>query len=260
TPCVKPELTIHQPTAPSAAPAPKIVHSRIRRRGGMAPRQRKYKNGSRNTAPVSRAIRRCDHSHQKIVLKAFRLMPRLSSRYWGIAWYFINSLCQSLSDSGGRTPVTGFHSTIESPDSVSRVAPPTTSVAKIMAAAQNSHSRAARSRSWEDLNGSAIGPLAGDGADHIVLCAAPQMTIRKLSHVHPHPQADRHDRPSCPGDHLGSARDGARPVGADRHQWLRGGDLLRCRRARLGSPGHAADQLDGAARQHLKQCKNFRRR
>src|SRR6185437_14330257 len=176
TPCVKPELTIHQPTAPSAAPAPKIVHSRIRRRGGMAPRQRKYKNGSRNTAPVSRAIRRCDHSHQKIVLKASRLMPRLSSRYCGIAWYFVNSLCQSLSDSGGRTPVTGFHSTIERPDSVSRVAPPMMSVAKIMAAAQNSQRRTARSGSWKILSGSAIGLLAGDGADHIVLRAAPQMT------------------------------------------------------------------------------------
>src|SRR6185437_10919082 len=255
TPCVKPELTIHQPTAPSAAPAPKIVHNRVRRSGGMAPRQRKYRNGSRNTAPVSRAIRRCDHSHQKIVLKAFKLMPRLSSRYWGIAWYFVNSLCQSLCDSGGSTPVTGFHSTIERPDSVSRVAPPTMSVAKIMAAAQTSHSRTARSRSWDILNGSAIGPLAGDGADHIVLRAASQMTARKLSHVYPHPQADRHGRPSCAGDHLGSARDGARPVGADRHQWLRGGDLLRCRCIRLGSPRHAADQLDGATRQRLKHCK-----
>ena len=34
----------------------------------------------------------------------------------------------------GKVPVTGFHSTIESPDSVSRVAPPTTSVSTISAA------------------------------------------------------------------------------------------------------------------------------
>ena len=61
-------------------------------------------------------------------------MPRLSSRYCGICRYFANSACQASCDSGGSTPVTGFHSTIESPDSVSRVAPPTTSVSTISAA------------------------------------------------------------------------------------------------------------------------------
>ena len=76
-------------------------------------------------------------------------MPRLSSRYCGIAWYFSNSACQAASDSGGSTPVTGFHSTIERPDSVSRVAPPTTSVRKIIAATASSHSRTARRRNSE---------------------------------------------------------------------------------------------------------------
>ena len=55
-----------------------------------------------------------------------------------MAWYFVNSDCHSLSDSGGNTPVTGFHSTIERPDSVNRVAPPTMSVRKIIAAAASS--------------------------------------------------------------------------------------------------------------------------
>ena len=43
-------------------------------------------------------------------------------------------------------PVTGFHSTIESPDSVSRVAPPTTSVTNISAATASSHILMARRR------------------------------------------------------------------------------------------------------------------
>ena len=41
-------------------------------------------------------------------------------------------------------PVTGFHSTIERPEPVSRVAPPTTRVTNISAATVNSHSRTAR--------------------------------------------------------------------------------------------------------------------
>jgi hypothetical protein len=40
--------------------------------------------------------------------------------------------------------VTGFHSTIERPDSVSRVAPPTTTVTTISAATAKSHSLTAR--------------------------------------------------------------------------------------------------------------------
>ena len=41
--------------------------------------------------------------------------------------------------SGGSVPVTGFHSTIESPDSVSRVAPPTSTMMAISAAIDSSH-------------------------------------------------------------------------------------------------------------------------
>ena len=43
-------------------------------------------------------------------------MPRLSSRYCGIAWYFSNSACHCASLSGGNAPVTGFHSVIERPE------------------------------------------------------------------------------------------------------------------------------------------------
>jgi hypothetical protein len=41
--------------------------------------------------------------------------------------------------SGGSVPVTGFHSTIDNPDSVSRVAPPTSTMTAISAATAISH-------------------------------------------------------------------------------------------------------------------------
>src|SRR6476620_10024542 len=72
-------------------------------------------------------------------------MPRLSSRYCGMVWYFANSARHWSSEVGGSTPVIGFHSTIDRPDSVKRVAPPTIKVRKIIAAAMSSHSRTGRS-------------------------------------------------------------------------------------------------------------------
>src|ERR1041385_6482303 len=104
-----------------------------------------------------------------MTLNASRLMPRFNSRYCGIAWYLVNSPCHCFCDKGGSTPVTGFHSTIERPDSVSRVAPPTISVRKIIAAAHSSHSRTAPSRTFEVSDTLVIALLAGDDADHIVL-------------------------------------------------------------------------------------------
>src|SRR2546430_1327090 len=55
------------------------------------------------------------------------------SRYCGICWYFSNSAAHAAVESGGRMPVTGCHSGIESPDRVNRVMPPITTIAKIMA-------------------------------------------------------------------------------------------------------------------------------
>ena len=57
-------------------------------------------------------------------------MPALSSLYCGICWYFAKASRQSASLSGGMAPISGRHSVIDSPDSVSRVAPPTTTIAK----------------------------------------------------------------------------------------------------------------------------------
>src|SRR5205085_12545388 len=104
------------------------------------------------------------HSHQKMVLNSASVMPRLSLN-WGIAWYLANSVCHAASPKGGSVPVTGFHSTIESPDSVSRVAPPTSSVATISAATRESHSRIARRRACGDMMRLML--LAELRADHI---------------------------------------------------------------------------------------------
>ena len=77
-------------------------------------------------------------------------MPALCSRYCGMVLYLPNSACHAAASSGGITPVTGFHSTIDRPDSVSRVAPPTTTVTNIRAATASSHSRTARLRVADD--------------------------------------------------------------------------------------------------------------
>src|SRR6266436_9496671 len=85
-----------------------------------------------------------------MVLNSLRLMPALCSRYCGMVLYLSNSSRHADASSGGTTPVTGFHSTIDRPDSVSRVAPPTTTVTNIRAATASSHNRTARPRVADD--------------------------------------------------------------------------------------------------------------
>ena len=85
----------------------------------------KKTSGRAKTKPTPRARIRCAHSHQKIRLNALSSMPLLICWYSGICWYLSNSSCHSASFSGGITPWIGFHSVIDRPDSVSRVAPPT---------------------------------------------------------------------------------------------------------------------------------------
>lgn len=48
----------------------------------------------------------------------------------GVALYFSNSSSHCTWDMGGSIPATGFHSVILRPDSVKRVTPPTTMIAK----------------------------------------------------------------------------------------------------------------------------------
>src|SRR6266702_1889103 len=57
----------------------------------------------------------------------------------GVALYLSNSLSHSARESGGRTPVMGRHSVMLSPDSVSRVTPPTMTTA--MTSADESRSQ-----------------------------------------------------------------------------------------------------------------------
>jgi len=86
--------------------------------------------------------------------------------------YLSNSTCQPASSSGGKIPVSGFHSTIESPDSVSRVAPPTTKVTNISAATVSSHKRMARRR---------VARLGGVSIMHHIACARRRQPYRGVS-------------------------------------------------------------------------------
>ena len=78
-------------------------------------------------------------------LNASSDMPLFSVWYCGICWYLWNASSQALSPSGGSAPMIGCHSVIDSPDPVSRVAPPTTTIASTNPAIANSHSRNAAS-------------------------------------------------------------------------------------------------------------------
>src|ERR1044072_301412 len=74
------------------------------------------------------------------------VVVELRSRNGVVVLYFATPPCHAPSLTGGTTPVIGFHSTIDRPDSVSRVAPPTTTVTNISAATASSHSPPARRR------------------------------------------------------------------------------------------------------------------
>ena len=71
-------------------------------------------------------------------------MPRLTCLNSGVCWYLENRSCQSESVSGGTVPTSGCHSTIDSPEWVSRVTPPTTTIANTIAAHTSSHAATLR--------------------------------------------------------------------------------------------------------------------
>src|SRR5262245_8816133 len=185
-------------------------------------------------------------------------MPRLSARYWGMVWYLANSACHWPSDSGGKTPVTGFHSTMERPDSVRRVAPPITSVRNTQAATASSQARMMRVWSGEDgawpMEASTCLRWRGPYRSHPGAATRPSrarrypraaVTCKTVPlHDHPHPQADRRRGAPAPRHGVGTARHGVGRLGTHRHQFL-GGDalLFRCR-TRLGGAGDAVDTLD----------------
>lgn len=75
----------------------------------------------------------------------------------GVALYFSNSTFQSSSLSGGMIPVTGRHSVMLSPDSVSRVTPPTMMTAKTNADEKRSQLPTAGGANTGSLESFALG-------------------------------------------------------------------------------------------------------
>src|SRR5436190_19553536 len=105
-------------------------------------------------------------------------MPALSSRYCGVCRYFSNSAAQLATESGGRMPVTGCHSVIDNPESVSRVMPPMTTIAKIIAQQPSSQIATART-------GAAVSALSSPGwaiaVGRDTLCKCQQMRAETRS-------------------------------------------------------------------------------
>src|SRR3954452_3637741 len=100
-----------------------------------------------------------------------RVMPWCSRRYCGMRWYLWKAVSQSACVSGGMAPITGSHSVMESPEPVSRVRPPITTMAAIISATRISHHQIARRehRKGADCGGAmaTIGPAdigCGGGA------------------------------------------------------------------------------------------------
>ena len=131
-------------------------------------------------------------------------------------------------------PVTGFHSTIDKPDSVSRVAPPTSSVTNISAATASSHSRMARRRDGRQAE-------CRTCADHRLRrtrgpyspAPCPRNRRSRLSCLSERANSSARS-PCCrPGHGMGAARDGVRAV---RRRSRR---TVSSRRSTTWSPGSA---------------------
>ena len=68
-------------------------------------------------------------------------MSGLTCANCGICLYFSNSAAQVAASIGGIAPVTGFHSVMDSPEPVSRVAPPSAIIATTMTNSSISQTR-----------------------------------------------------------------------------------------------------------------------
>ena len=136
---LRPDATIHQPTPPCTAPSAKMPASRHRRaRSDPIRARQKTRAAEEHDA---------DHAAEQPVAPlppedGLEVVERHAAIHPGIAGWlvFSNSACRRRRTAAA-DPVTGFHSVIESPDSVSRVAPPTNTMAKIKAATANSQMR-----------------------------------------------------------------------------------------------------------------------
>ena len=77
-------------------------------------------------------------------LKPSTSMSWLRSLNSGVSLYFSNCAAQSASVSGGIVPMKGCHSTMDRPEWVRRVTPPTTTMAKTRAQQASSHAATGR--------------------------------------------------------------------------------------------------------------------
>ncbi len=109
---------------------------------------------------MSRPSRRWTYSHQKMDLKPSSVMSWLRSRNSGVSWYFSNVSAHWASFRGGSAPTSGCHSTMESPEWVSRVAPPTTTMAKTSAQQARSHAATGSRLPGASEAGAAGAPIA----------------------------------------------------------------------------------------------------
>src|SRR5436190_21211197 len=73
------------------------------------------------------------YSHQKMPLNDSTVMSKLRWRNSGVSRYFANASSHCASFTGGSAPTMGCHSTIDRPECVSRVMPPTTTIANTSA-------------------------------------------------------------------------------------------------------------------------------
>src|SRR2546423_7698929 len=91
-----------------------------------------------------RPSRRWKYSHQKIALKPASVMSWLRRRNSGVVRYFAKVSSHCAAWRGGIAPTRGCHSTIERPECVRRVTPPTTTIAKTRAQQASSHTATTR--------------------------------------------------------------------------------------------------------------------
>src|SRR6266513_1139944 len=129
----RPDCTMYQPSAPCNAPSPNITANFHVSGRAILPRSANHESGSRNAAPISLPSSRWAYSHQKMILNPSRLIPGFTSRYSGVCLYFPKVSCHPASSSGGTEPTIGCHSTIDRPEWVRRVMPPTTTIANTSA-------------------------------------------------------------------------------------------------------------------------------
>ena len=94
--------------------------------------------------PISRPSRRCTYSQKKMPWNSPSVMSGCVMRYCGYCWYFSKAASQSAWFSGGSVPMIGAHSTIDSPEPVRRVTPPTTTMQNTIPISSHNHAKIAR--------------------------------------------------------------------------------------------------------------------